>query len=216
MAEQFKLTAEKIADWLAPHAALEKATEAYGDDGIAKNAILECLRGGRLQAAAKSSAWEGIPNLKMTAHTLIDSEHWTKIASEKAWAEFWLTSQIRYFLGYYKNHSGVVARYYGVRFEPQGFEAMLADAAPKAITATLSERQSKNKGGRPPKEWWGDFWIGICWKIYEGDLKPKTQAELAKAMHDWVENHPTAKAEETTIKAAARKLFTAWKLGSKT
>lgn len=70
------------------------------------------------------------------------------------------------------------------------------------------------KGGRPRKEWWDDFWIEICRQIYDNELNPKTQADLERAMFEWVENQGFD-VGETTIKAAAKKLFKAWKLGVK-
>ena len=69
-----------------------------------------------------------------------------------------------------------------------------------------------NKGGRPAKDWWDDFWIDICGKIYEGDLKPQRQADLEKAMLDWATNHGH-ELSEATARKAAKKLFSAWKLG---
>jgi hypothetical protein len=85
----------------------------------------------------------------------------------------------------------------------------------RTIRPSTQPAKELNKGGRPRKEWWDDFWIEICGLIYEGKLIPKTQADLEKAMLEWVENRRDAEVGETTIKSAARKLFKAWKMGVK-
>ena len=104
-----------------------------------------------------------------------------------------------------------------MRFEPDAVRTIAAPAAKakKEILGSPTNQKAaaspEAKGGRPPKEFWDDFWIEICGKIYEGDLKPKTEAELKRAMHEWVVNNGH-EAGETVIKIAARKLFKAWKL----
>ncbi|MBV8450889.1 MAG: hypothetical protein JOZ29_01270 [Deltaproteobacteria bacterium] len=95
-------------------------------------------------------------------------------------------------------------------------QTAIAAVATAATDSPLPTANTANKGGRPRKEWWDDFWIEICRQIWMGDLQPKTQAELERAMFEWVENHRNAEVGETTVKAAAKKLFKAWGLGSKT
>jgi hypothetical protein len=65
-------------------------------------------------------------------------------------------------------------------------------------------------GGRPPADWWEDCLIDLCFKHFRGELHHKTQAEIVRAMQDWI----TARgydAAESTIKLRARKLMEAIK-----
>ena len=71
-----------------------------------------------------------------------------------------------------------------------------------AITSTL------NKGGRPSKSWWEDCIIEISRQIYLGELKPKRQADVAKAMHEWIASNDY-EVGETQVKQRARKVFDA-------
>jgi hypothetical protein len=47
----------------------------------------------------------------------------------------------------------------------------------------------KNKGGRPPKAFWDDFWIEFFGRIHDGDLEPKSQADVKEAMIQILEDH---------------------------
>jgi hypothetical protein len=105
-------------------------------------------------------------------------------------------------------------RHFNVRFDPAAVRAIVA---PHQVDAQIKPRPEEvapaNKGGAPRKEWWDDFWIEICRKIYDNELKNiQKQADIERAMHDWV-SVQGFDVGETTIKNAARKLFKAWKLG---
>jgi hypothetical protein len=62
------------------------------------------------------------------------------------------------------------------------------------------------KGGRPPAEFWDDLWATIAVALYSGDLKPRTQADIQRAMTDWIESKGHS-AADSTIKARARRLW---------
>ncbi len=42
--------------------------------------------------------------------------------------------------------------------------------------------ETKNKGGRPRKAFWDDFWIEFFGRIHDGELEPMTQADVKEAM----------------------------------
>jgi len=63
-----------------------------------------------------------------------------------------------------------------------------------------------NKGGRPPKEWWDDLWCTIWGDVYRGDLQPKSQADIERAMMEWVIAREES-VSESTLKPLARKMF---------
>lgn len=54
--------------------------------------------------------------------------------------------------------------------------------APKA----KSSAQRKNPGGKPLARHWDALWAEIAVQLWNGDLKPTKQADISKAMHDWL------------------------------
>lgn len=62
------------------------------------------------------------------------------------------------------------------------------------------------KGGRPPAEFWDDMWAEIAVALYKGDLAPKSQADVERAMIERIEalGHSAA---ESTVRARARRLW---------
>ncbi|WP_316202903.1 MULTISPECIES: hypothetical protein [unclassified Bradyrhizobium] len=215
-------------DWLIPGDALAILAEAIGDRSIAIENLVGRLKVGLVLARYQSFAWEGIARPpRMNDPVFIEQKLWNYYRRSNDSAYVWDTGDLRLWIGSYGGsitETNTVLTFFGVKIDRQG----IADTLKNLPTRTGSlDRQAQptppvatavaaNKGGRPKKDWWDDFWIEICRQIWIGDLKPATQAELERAMFEWVENHRDAEVGETTIKAAAKKLFKAWDLGSKT
>lgn len=87
----------------------------------------------------------------------------------------------------------------GVHFSKAAIQSLASADAPET-------GQASNKGGRPRKEWWDDLWCAVWGKVYRGDLQPKSQADIERAMMDWVEAREES-VSESTIKPLARKMF---------
>ena len=85
-----------------------------------------------------------------------------------------------------------------------------AELASKPTSALIDLDALPNKGGRPRAEFWDDLVIEMVRRIYEGDLKPKSQADLVRAMQDWVSEHGYA-GGLTQIKPVAAKIFKTFK-----
>jgi hypothetical protein len=220
------------SEWLTAHDTLERVSARIGNRQVAVSALVNRIKAGLIQTAAMRSRWRNGVYPDAEKPTLIPRDHWTFFPAFQTAEElaFWQTGDIRFDMEELTTTFDVVmVTYFGVRFDPDGVEEMIASAAPTRqrmtgypapmpldITAREPAEAPINKGGRPRKEWWDDFWIDICGLIYEGKLNPKTQAELERAMLEWVENHGHD-VGDTTIKKAAKKLFNAWGLrGSKT
>jgi hypothetical protein len=60
-------------------------------------------------------------------------------------------------------------------------------------------------------DWREDLWIEICRQLYGGELIPKTQADIERAMHQWISDHSHA-AGGTTVRDRASKLWRAIKV----
>jgi hypothetical protein len=86
-------------------------------------------------------------------------------------------------------------------------------AAPAEAPAVDLAQSTPSKGGRYPAEFWDNLWVEICRQLYEGDLKPKKQADLEKAMMDWIAERDET-AGVTTVRERARKLWQAIKDGN--
>src|SRR5262249_52632921 len=97
-------------------------------------------------------------------------------------------------------------RYFGIRFDPIGLQKMLPSSDRSVTSQALQNRKTNSKGGRPRKDFWDDLLIAIFARIYRGDLKPKSQADIEKAMLDWASanGHELG---ETSVKTPARKLY---------
>jgi hypothetical protein len=90
----------------------------------------------------------------------------------------------------------------GVYFAKSSLEALI-----EPDVANRAERP--NKGGRPRKEWWDDLWCAVWGNIVHGELTPTNQADIEKAMLDWVERRGETVAE-STVKPMARKVWLEW------
>lgn len=98
-------------------------------------------------------------------------------------------------------------RAFGVTFANLDLEKMIPAYLAKPETAPSA---SPSAGGRPPADWWEDLLIDLCFKHFHGDLPHQKQADIVRAMQDWI----TARgydASESTIKLRARKLAEAIK-----
>jgi hypothetical protein len=82
-------------------------------------------------------------------------------------------------------------------------EAPIAEVIERPAVAMIPPSK---KGGRPPAEFWDDMWAAIAAALYNGDLKPKSQADVERAMLEWIEDNGNS-AVESTVRARARRLW---------
>jgi hypothetical protein len=81
---------------------------------------------------------------------------------------------------------------------PAGTSATQAPAARAAVPPAPS--------GRKPADWWEDCLLDVAFQYFRGDLKPKAQADVVRAMHVWITEHGF-EAADSTVKLRARKLL---------
>jgi hypothetical protein len=102
----------------------------------------------------------------------------------------------------------------GVQFDARGLD--LLDPSPKPEAASRTPH-----AGRPAAEWWDDLLIEMFRRLWEDRWSPRTQADLVRAMHEWLAQNPgddpakPREAGDTTLELRARKLFKALGLGQK-
>ena len=67
---------------------------------------------------------------------------------------------------------------------------------------------AKNHGGKPLAQHWDRMWAAIAVQLWVGDLKPKKQADIKKAMFDWL-NEAGVDAGDSSVTERARALWQA-------
>lgn len=72
----------------------------------------------------------------------------------------------------------------------------------------IERKVSRNPGGKPLAAHWDTMWAAIAVDLYLGDLKPKTQADIEAAMHNWLSAREIG-ASESTVRSRARQLWQA-------
>lgn len=65
---------------------------------------------------------------------------------------------------------------------------------------------SQNKGGKPLAAHWDEMWADIAIMLWEGDLKPETQADIQRAMFEWFSSRGID-VGETAVRNRARQLW---------
>lgn len=93
------------------------------------------------------------------------------------------------------------------RFEPDIIVAF-ADRAIAMHSGKPSAPPNKHPGGRPQKPFWDELWVSISAQLHNGDLQPKRQADIERAMHDWLVFNGN-EAGETAVRAKAKLLWAA-------
>ncbi|MDH7639491.1 hypothetical protein [Sphingomonas oryzagri] len=84
--------------------------------------------------------------------------------------------------------------------------------APRKFSPTLRAADEpqpptkQNPGGKPRAGHWEEMWAAMATLLYVGDLKPKTQADVARAMKDWIAAR-NIDVGDTAINERARQLW---------
>ena len=81
-----------------------------------------------------------------------------------------------------------------------------AELDPEEEAAVPSVPSAAKKGGRPTADFWDDMWAAIAVSLYLGDIAPKSQADVERAMLSWIEAQGGS-AAVSTVRARARRLW---------
>jgi hypothetical protein len=95
----------------------------------------------------------------------------------------------------------------------QAIRALERGIADQALESDQAEKRASSAapvGGRPPADWWEDLLIEICFQNFRGDLKPKVQADIERAMQEWI-TKKGYEAAPSTVRTRARKVWQAIK-----
>jgi hypothetical protein len=96
-------------------------------------------------------------------------------------------------------------RAYGVSFLRSEISQIVpADLSVEPARAPAPD--SAKRGGRPPADWWEDLLIETCFRHFRGELQAKTQADIARAMQEWITERGY-EAADSTVRIRARKVW---------
>jgi len=212
------ISAEELTTWWTPKEAARYAATCVGDISAAQGGLWQRLVGGLIETAATASSLtpKGRAPIPTKTPEIIPRRFWKDFSEHGS--DFW-NGDARFFLP--GSSTSSVFQAFGIKLCPDDvrdcfpeptyrFVDKPAKQSAEPSQDTASPKQ--NQGGRPRKDWWDDFWIDICGQIYEGEMKPKRQADLEKVMLDWATKHGHEMSEATARKVA-KKLFVAWRLG---
>jgi hypothetical protein len=190
-------------EWVSARGARQFAWEKFGANPVAAgDAVLQHVKLGfvpsravLMQKATKSSSDWDLEEREWN----IPDWFWEDFAEQGSSTQDWASGK---FSGSGRTPQGrLYITLTGVHFSLSA----LRDLASPTSDA-IETQSSQKKGGRPPKDWWDDLWCAIWGDIYRGDLKPKSQADIERAMMDWVTARDES-ASESTLKPLARKMF---------
>jgi hypothetical protein len=218
-----QISAEEYERSLTPRQALNIVQAALEDIGVAARMIMERLKGGLVGSVAKSSSWGqgGTP----TGMVGIPTKHWFYLSGETA--DWWDTGDVRF--SYPPVNTSRIrtgrstGRYYGVRFTRDQIEEMVRDmprralaASPESVLASAQATDAETRGqppaarhpgGRSPLTFWEDALLAIAHKIYLGEFKPVRQADIQRALADWIVDNGYEEPGPTALKERAKKLW---------
>ncbi len=80
-----------------------------------------------------------------------------------------------------------------------------------SLSNTVQNQPSKNKGGKPLAGHWDEMWAEIAVQLYVGDLQPKTQADIERAMTGWFVDRDLD-VGDTAVRERARQLWRKYEL----
>jgi hypothetical protein len=197
-------------EWVSTPEAMELVKGAIGD-GDPKPFIVEQGRLGFIAARA------------VEAQRFEERPHTELVWEEREWdVPSWLWENAGWLPGHVDWNTGQFGarepeaigagwmRISGVHFLTESLEALLPSRA-TPVTSEAGHHEAPERprpGGRLPQTWWDDMWCDVWALIYQGDLKPTSQADVERAMQAWAENSGKPLAE-ATARVKARKLFKA-------
>ncbi len=192
---------ESEEQWISASAA-----RAMGPPGTDfPRAIIERLKVGLVKSIARLLIWNQGGQESEFRECEIPQDFWRNGTSDENWDQgdfgvFWNTTATSWMAGPDATDSSA----YGVSFARMDIEAMLPE--PHAVSILRTGHGVKR--GRSPVADWEAVMIEIARALYCGDLQPRTQADVEKAIAEHL-SHSGIAPSESTIREHARPLWRA-------
>ena len=198
------ITAAEFDDWLTPRRALEILEAEYGkgdDSFVAKHTLLEHLRGGLLEAAAKDSTKSIAGDRPSRAgFSLLGPGEWDNLTYGSA---FWTSGTLSY--SAVEDRRSVQVRHFDVRFFPPAVRAIIPQTSAPSAPPSPSEAQADIVQHEPPVSAAHlQAWYDLYQRVYPPEVNTEPHAlKSAQGMfHD-----------KSVARAAIRKVRGAHKPG---
>lgn len=92
------------------------------------------------------------------------------------------------------------------QLEIHRFTFTMPSPAAEALASVGVVPHKKNKGGKPLARHWDEMWAEIAVRLWNGDLQPQSQADVTRAMLEWLSAN-NIDAGESTVVPRARQLW---------
>jgi hypothetical protein len=189
---------ESKEEWITAVKAARLLKPVFDSEYIAQQTICKRAHGGLIRAHAEQYT----VNKNVRKNFEIPKDFWWAEGG-KALHQNWPTCDFDTWI----NSGEVHLQAFGVSFLRADIEKIIpADMLAPAVPAVAAPAISAAAGGRPPADWWEDLLIDVCFQLFCGDLKPKTQADVERAMQQWITDHGRD-AADSTIRIRARKVW---------
>jgi hypothetical protein len=190
---------QKSPVWVPAHETLRQLKPLHNSEFLTKKFICKRAHAGLLRAKAQQYI---VGNNVQKDQAIPHSFWWAE--GEAALTQDWKSGDFETYI-----NQQVRLRAFAVSFSWDDFKPWIPDSeAPIESLSAPAEEGSQAKGGRPPADWWEDLLIDLSFRYFKGDLKPKSQADIVRAMQEWITAHG-CDAAESTVKLRAKKLLTA-------
>lgn len=74
------------------------------------------------------------------------------------------------------------------------------------LSSSDPSKRAVNRGGKPLAKHWDEVWAQIAFQLWNGDLKPESQADIKRAMFAWF-NAREIEVGDTAVTQRARQLW---------
>ena len=212
-----RITEDVWQTWLEPFHAVRLLMDAGLDN---RSQAVDWLKARLSESALKAIGWGALldDDFKVTDNFVASySLRVCRAVSHIPWDhDFWVSGNFTPLdddlsgIVYVNKSPGCQYDLSGTRFDPVPI-LMFCERYGQPAVGMVAQQQPKptaGKGGRPPKPFWDQLWPSIAASLYLGDLKPAKQADIEKAMHEWLSANDQ-EAGEATIRRAARALWQA-------
>lgn len=197
------ITAEEYARWLMPREALEALPNHWSDD-TKRGAIYDRLREGLLRAVARTVTFRGRRAPLFELEPMMWKE-WAVHVDHRFWS-MGDYSKLRGDVTGYGSYEDREFKAFEVRLDPAGLASMIGHSPRSA--ATPPPLALPHPGGRPRKDFWEPLLTAIAADLYNGDLTPRLQADIERAMNEWID----ANGHEASVGAVRERARALWKL----
>ena len=190
-------SAQERQNWIPAAEAAALLKPVFNSGFIAQKTICTRAYAGLVRARAQTFV---VDNRKTISEYEIPKEFWWA-KGEAALHQNWPSGDFDTWIDH-KMHLEA----FGVSFWRADIEKIIPpDQLSPAVAGSV---QAAAVGGRPPADWWEDLIIDICFRHFRGELKPKTQADVARAMQAWMTERGH-EAADSTVRVRARKVWNA-------